>query len=281
MIFFRVVLLVSLLYRQTTAFAPLSHKKAFATMVPLSTTSSNGAYSHVKGVIFDIDGTLADSWKLGFDATVVVLEKNNVSTIGEEEYHEYTRYATPERLARHAGLLPGDSDFDQVGQRLGDEFDDLYVGLVNTETAGFYPGISSMLGAIPRDVAVGALTNACVGYAHAVLKTNCPVESSGASSGGIYSRFQSIRGADDVPTPKPSPDGLYVVCNDLELEPQDCIYIGDSPSDAAAAKAAGMGAIGVLWGSHAEEKVRAAPFDHVCRSVEELQALMPKRVVSY
>lgn len=71
------------------------------------------------------------------------------------------------------------------------------------------------------------------------------------------------------------------MCYDLQLKPQECIYIGDSPSDAAAAKAAGMGAVGVLWGSHAEEKVRAAPFDHVCRSVEELKALMPKRETSF
>jgi hypothetical protein len=72
MTFFHVVLLVSLLHQQTTAFAPLSHKRAFATMVPLSATSNNSAYSHVKGVIFDIHGTLANSWKLGFDYPTVL-----------------------------------------------------------------------------------------------------------------------------------------------------------------------------------------------------------------
>eukprot|EP01083_Nonionella_stella_P041389 112231_1 len=51
------------------------------------------------GVIFDIDGTLADSWKLGFDATQVVLEKRNIPLITEASYHECTRYCTPERMA--------------------------------------------------------------------------------------------------------------------------------------------------------------------------------------
>jgi len=250
-------------------------------MAPRAATSSSdvGPYSHVKGVIFDVDGTLADSWKLGYDATAVVLKNNGVPHISEHAYHDGTRYCTPERLARHAGLDPSDEDFDTVGQRLGDEFDNLYVDLVNMETAGFYPGIFSLLNDIPKDVKLGALTNACVNYAHAVLKTNCPVVSNVASNGdgAIYSRFGSIRGADDVPTPKPSPDGLFEVCKDLGLEPHECIYIGDSPSDGAAAKAAGMGAIGVLWGSHPEEKLRQSKnFDYLCSTVEELHALMPR-----
>lgn len=244
-----------------------------------SPTNNDTPYSQVKGVIFDVDGTLADSWKLGYDATVVVLKQNDVSTPSEEEYHEGTRYCTPERLARHAGLEPSDDKFHTEGERLGEEFDNLYVDLVNLDTAGFYPGVHKLLNDMPQEVALGALTNACVNYAHAVLKTNCPAVSNGASEssdGAIYSRFGSVRGADDVPTPKPSPDGLFEVCKDLNLEPHECIYIGDSPSDGVAAKAAGMGAIGVLWGSHQEEKLRQAPFDHLCSTVEELQALMPR-----
>ena len=42
--------------------------------------------SKVRGIIFDIDGTIADSWKLGFDATQVMLEKNGIHTITEEIY---------------------------------------------------------------------------------------------------------------------------------------------------------------------------------------------------
>jgi phosphoglycolate phosphatase-like HAD superfamily hydrolase len=245
-------------------------------MAPRSVAQSS-PYTKIKGVIWDVDGTLADSWKLGYDATVVVLKNNGVPHISEEEYHQGTVYCTPERLARHAGLEPSDEDFDVVGERLGAEFDNMYVDLVGMDTAGFYPGISNLLNSLSQDVRLGALTNACVAYAHAVLKTNCPVMANGEMEDEpIYSRFGSIRGADNVPTPKPSPDGLFEVCKDLGLQPDECIYVGDSPSDGAAAKAAGMGAIGVLWGSHPEENLRKAPFDHLCSTVEELQALMPR-----
>jgi phosphoglycolate phosphatase len=230
----------------------------------MSSSEEGNRFENLKGIIFDIDGTLADSWKLGFDATIVVLENNKIPSITEEIYHECTRYATPDRLARHAGLEPSDPDYESVGNKLGAEFDNLYVGLVSKETAGFFDGVDQLLKDIPRSVAYGALTNACVGYAYAVFKINS--ENS--------DRFLSIRGADNVPAPKPKPDGLLQVCKDLSLLPEECVYIGDSPSDAEAAHAAGMPSIGVLWGSHPEESLRQAPFSHICRNVEELRAVL-------
>ena len=245
-----------------------------------SASSGLDMYKDKKGVIFDIDGTLADSWELGFEATQVVLEKNGIGKITAEVYHDHTRYCTPDRLARHAGYMPGDEGYEEVGERLGKEFDDLYVGLVSMKTAPFYPGVQELITSVPSDVAIGALTNAAEKYAHAVLETNCP-ETQGDSDEKngkivIYKRFQSIRGADTVPKPKPHPDGLYQVCEEMGLKPEDCVYVGDSPSDGASAHAAGMPAIGVLWGSHKEEKLKEAPFSHICRTVEELQSLLPQ-----
>ena len=243
------------------------------------------------GVIFDIDGTLADSWKLGFDATQVVLKNNNIETITEELYHECTRYCTPDRLARHAGLLPEDGDeFQTLGNKLALEFDELYVGLVSTKTACFYDGIEDLIMSLPQShsdsdkkkVILGALTNACVAYAHAVLKTNCPILSNtdesqsndSKTSSGVYKRFFSIHGADTVPKPKPDPSGLLQCCDEMGLDPTQCVYIGDSPSDAVAADNCGMVAIGVLWGSHPKESLKQAPFSYLCESVEELKALL-------
>ena len=166
-----------------------------ASKVSLQESASSSPYQETKGVIFDIDGTLADSWKLGFDATAVVLEKNNIPAITEELYHECTKYATPERLARHAGLVPGDERFASEGARLAEEFDKLYIGLVDTQTAGFFPGIQRVLQGIPENVKVAALTNACVDYAYAVLDINSPSKDS-EGKGTLLKQFASIHGAD-------------------------------------------------------------------------------------
>jgi len=279
------------------------------------TNNNNRRLRDVKGIIFDIDGTLADSWKLGFDATQIILKNNNIPPITTEIYHAGTKYSTPERLARHAGLTPNEREeadddyFVTKGDFLAHEFDELYVGLVSLETAGFYDGIRELILDLPScrggggngtrlngtnsdgdtggGVKIAALTNACVAYAHAVLKVNCPVCAKKATTTElqednddddccVYSRFQSIHGADTVPKPKPSPDGLYVCCKEIGIAAEKCVYIGDSPSDAVAAKDAGMLAIGVLWGSHSKEAVTAAPFDFVCESVDDLRQLLPE-----
>lgn len=242
--------------------------------------SSLHMYQQVKGVIFDIDGTLVDSWKLGYDATLVILDKHKIEPITEEHYHECTRYATPERLARHAGLLPGDADYESVGRALAQEFDDLYIGLVSRETTPFFPETLELIHSIPSHIRLGAFTNAAERYAHAVLQINCPaLLQEGTLSGkkmSIYKRFESVRGADTVPKPKPHPDGLIQVCQELNLRPDECVYIGDSPSDAVCADQAGMPSIGVVWGSHGEESLSKAPFSRVVGSMKELRSLLPR-----
>ena len=237
-----------------------------------------------KGVLFDIDGTLADSWRLGYDATVVVLE-NNAEQLGKVEinekiYHETCVYATPERLARTAGFMPDHPEFETIGNNLGQQFDEHYVALVSISTAEFYDGMMNLLQNLPGDCKLGALTNACAAYGHAVLTVNCPVKSNNDHNDGsfaLYDRFGTIHGADTVPQPKPHPSGLLQCAAEIGLEPQHCIYVGDSPGDGRAARAAGMISVGVTWGSNAEEKMRNAEcFDYLCRTMDDLKSLLPQ-----
>ena len=279
-----------------------------------SSNSFNSATDGIRGVIFDIDGTLADSWNLGYQATLTVLtdyhNKNNVEEeqhtpetypLTAAEYHYGCRYTTPERLARHVGLEPGHESFESVGEDLGSKFDDYYVQLVDKKTAGFYEGIGSMLIKLhsgelastssgdddssggSNGVQLGALTNACVEYAHAVLKANCPEHSSDvppspAEKDSIYQRFSSIHGANSVPRPKPFGDGIKKCCEEMNLSPDQIIYIGDAPTDAKAAVDAGArAAIGVLWGSNDEECLKNEEgFDALCSTVDELESAIAK-----
>ena len=78
-----------------------------------------------------------------------------------------------------------------------------------------------------------------------------------------------VRGADEVPAAKPAPDGLVVCCAALGVVPSASIYVGDSPSDGKAARAAGMKSIGVLWGANGEAALRDS-FDRICPDVDDL-----------
>ena len=199
-----------------------------------------------------------------------------------EEYHRGCRYTTPERLARHVGLTPGDETFEEVGAALGAEFDDRYVKLVDRDTAGFYPGVAGLLAELGgrRGVKLGALTNACVAYARAVLRANSEDDGDDGSPGSARpappapSLFASVHGADSVPRPKPHGDGILLCCEEMGVDAGRTVYVGDSPTDARAARDAGCrAAVGVLWGSGSEESLREeGAFDVLCSSVEELSA---------
>jgi pyrophosphatase PpaX len=67
-------------------------------------------------------------------------------------------------------------------------------------------------------------------------------------SKALDSLFDVIIAQEDTSLHKPYPDPLLVAASHLKCQPENCIYIGDQPSDIQAAHAAGMKSIGALWG---------------------------------
>lgn len=263
----------------TTGFISMRqwYKNHAMSTIPLA-SGRPPAFNDFQAVIFDVDGTLADSGKLGYDATLEVLARNNIDPITYEEYCRCTRYTTPERLAHHAGLIPEDDEFATIGNQLASEFDDLYIGLVSYETAALFPGMFELIRSLPENVKVGALTNAVSRYAHAVLRANS--EALKDSNFDLYKRFEIVLGADNVPRPKPHGDGLLLACQELRVDAARCVYVGDSPTDGLAAEAAGMSAIGVTWGAHTRNTLASvAHFSHLCSNADELLKILSKERV--
>jgi phosphoglycolate phosphatase-like HAD superfamily hydrolase len=80
-----------------------------------------------------------------------------------------------------------------------------------------------------------------------------------------------VVGSDEAPRGKPHPDQILVALERLRAEPDDTAYVGDAPFDIAAAKAAGVHAIGVTWGGiHTRERMEAEGPDAVVDTAEEL-----------
>ena len=216
-------------------------------------------FAGATAVLWDVDGTLADSTSLGFTSTNAVLVEAGLPTIDLAQYKTGTRYPTPQRMAWHAAGAPS----DPVGASLGARFDEHYVRLVDTRTAGFYPGIADLLRALHdrKGGAQAVLSNACGAYARRVVDVN-----------GARAFFKATLGADDAPRPKPSPEGLLAIAKANGWDPGACVNVGDSPSDGAAARAAGMMALGCAWGAHeGDELRRGGGFDRVVATVAELR----------
>jgi pyrophosphatase PpaX len=87
--------------------------------------------------------------------------------------------------------------------------------------------------------------------------------------------FEVVVGGDETKRLKPDPDPLLVAVERLAVDPDDCAYVGDSPFDIRAAKAAGMHAVAVTWGGiHAREKLEPEAPDALVDTAEELLAVL-------
>jgi HAD superfamily hydrolase (TIGR01549 family) len=78
----------------------------------------------------------------------------------------------------------------------------------------------------------------------------------------------------DTPEKKPHPAPLRLALQKLRLEPAACVYVGDSPEDLQMAKRAGVRAIAVLGRFPTEKRLRAARPDFLLESIRELPEVL-------
>lgn len=90
--------------------------------------------------------------------------------------------------------------------------------------------------------------------------------------------FGAIVTADDVERHKPDPEPLLVALSKLGCEsPGAAMYVGDSPFDMAAGRAAGMATVAVMWGPHDEESLARHSPDFTLRKPSDLLEIVEGR----
>ncbi|MDX6478840.1 MAG: pyrophosphatase PpaX [Gaiellaceae bacterium] len=87
--------------------------------------------------------------------------------------------------------------------------------------------------------------------------------------------FETVVGGDETERHKPDPEPLLLAAERLGVAAADAAYVGDSPFDVRAAKAAGMHAVAVSWGRiHNRERLEAEEPDALVDTAEELYAVL-------
>jgi pyrophosphatase PpaX len=83
--------------------------------------------------------------------------------------------------------------------------------------------------------------------------------------------FETVVGGDETQKHKPDPEPLLLAAERMNARPDETAYVGDSPFDIRAAKAAGMHAIAVTWGRiHDRERLEREEPDAIVDTAEEL-----------
>jgi len=87
---------------------------------------------------------------------------------------------------------------------------------------------------------------------------------------GIERYFDVVVTADDTTAHKPDPAPILLALDRLGARAEDAVYVGDSPFDVGAARAAGVYAVAVGWGG----MHRVADADALAETAEDLLALL-------
>lgn len=191
------------------------------------------ALAHARAVLFDFDYTLADS-----STGVVVCMNHALSRLGLPPAPEDAiRRTIGLDLITVLGVLAGE-EWKPRGEEFLGHFTRKADEVMVASTV-FLPGAARVL-----DTLHGA------GYRLGVVSTKYRRRVEEAlERDGLLGFVDVVVGSDDVPRPKPAPDGLLRAAGALGLATADCVFVGDSEVDARAARDAGMGFVAVLTGT--------------------------------
>ena len=91
----------------------------------------------------------------------------------------------------------------------------------------------------------------------------------------LASAFDVVVGYEDTSRHKPDPEPVLLAIEQLAGAPDEAVYVGDSPFDIGAAKAAGVFAVAVGWGGiHPDERLLAEEPDAFVHTPEELLGVL-------
>ena len=192
--------------------------------------------SPVRWVLFDVDGTLIDTWDLYIETFLRALEAHVGRRLTLEELAAL--HPTSELRVLRQVLASDDELPDAHRDFLG------HMRVLHPELfAGVYPGVPAMLAALrERGLVLGLVT----GKSRGAWAVTAPIAALGD--------FATTVMDDDVAHPKPAPEGILAAVEQLDADPAATVYVGDTVNDARAARAAGVRFAAALWAKSDEER---------------------------
>lgn len=209
-------------------------------------------------IIFDLDGTLADTLSDLADVTNSVLADSGYPGHPEEAYRDMVGWGLTNLVFR---ALPEDHRREETVDRLARELLDRYTREPVIKTRP-YPGIQEMLDLLREGgVPVSVLTNKAEPVALQVVERILPGK-----------RFTVVRGAVEGVPKKPDPQSALSIAETMEVPPEKILFIGDSTVDMRTARAAGMIPVGVSWGFRPIEELLGEGAEYIVEEPRDIPA---------
>lgn len=187
----------------------------------------------IKAVLFDLDGTLADTAPDLTFALNRVRGARGLPPLPLSATRPVSSLGARGLIGAGFGTHPGDPGYDA----LRDEFLAVYAENLCRETR-LFAGISELLDRLEaRALPWGVVTNKAERFTFPLLDLL-----------KVRSRSACVIGGDTTGKIKPHPEPLLAASRALGLAPETCIYLGDDQRDVEAGRVAGMKTAIAMWG---------------------------------
>ena len=210
------------------------------------------------GLIFDVDGVIADTEALNARATVrVFAELFGLDNVVREDFDDGIGRAAEEYVTAGARAHGVELTEEQV-QKATKVRQEYFLQILNAEPLAPFPGVLELM--------TEAIENESFRLA---IATSGTPEKSRAVLNAVkvpYKNMVYVNGH-DVTHKKPCPDLFLLAAERMAIDPADCVVIEDSPNGIQAAKTAGSKCIAVTNTFTAENLAEA---DLICNSLEEI-----------
>ncbi len=211
-----------------------------------------------EAVLFDFDYTLADSSRGIIACANYALREMGLPEASPDVIRPLIGLSLPDMLpklvgAQHAGRT--------------DEFSRLFVeraDQIMSDLTSIFPEVPETIATLKRcGLALGIVSTK---FRYRIMTT--------LQREGLAQAFDVIVGGEDVAAHKPAPEGLLKAVERLGCTTGNTLYVGDSVTDAEAAKRAGMPFVAVLSGVTPGYQFVSYPSYHILNSVAELPPLL-------
>jgi pyrophosphatase PpaX len=221
---------------------------------PETSPDTPAAEVTIQAALFDLDGTLIDTVGL----ILASMRHATREVLGFELPDSELMHGVGTPLSKQMEALAPDRRDELVAEYRRHNWD------VHDELISEYAGVDDMLEEIAgRGVPMGVVTS-----------KSRRVAIRGIELFGLERFFEVIVCSDDLDVHKPDPGPILHAADLLDVPAHECVYVGDSPYDVRAARAAGTHAVAVLWGVFGEDDVLEARPDYVLDRVEDVPCLL-------
>lgn len=211
-----------------------------------------------RNIIFDFDGTLADTAEL----TVETMHRTNRAMNLPDKSDAECRAMIGYRLEEIPSILW--PDMPDLSERYAATFREIYKSTKEDFKVRTYSGVSDTLTRLKRD-----------GIRMAVASSRSKVSLLDLCNElRIADYFQMIVGGGDVNNGKPAPDPVNLVLATQGWDKDETLVVGDMNVDILMGKAAGAATCGVIYGNGSVAELRDVGADYLISDFSELKDLL-------